>query len=104
MNFISVQDLPEELDQVWKMLEDGEDIVITRDGKPFAVLIRTQPQDIETMLQAIRTERFAATMRKMQQQAVERGLDKMTMEEIDAEIAAARKERQEHDASPARSP
>ena len=34
----------------------------------------------------------------MQQQAIKQGLDKMTMDEIDSEIAAMRKERRERNA------
>lgn len=45
-----------------------------------------------------RAERFAASMRKLQRRAMEQGLNKMTTEEIDAEIAAARRERHERHA------
>jgi len=54
---------------------------------------RGRLQAAEETLRAIRAERFAATVRKMQQHAANRGLDKMTRKEIDAEIALARKER-----------
>lgn len=98
MDFVTARELRAESAKVWEKLEAGEEIVVTRNGKPFAVLVHTEPQDLEATLRAIRAERFAATVRKMQQHAVELGLDKMTMEEIDAEIAAARKERRERNA------
>lgn len=95
MDFVTARELRAASAKVWKKLEAGEEIVITRNGKPFAVLVHTEPQELETTLRALRAERFAATARKMQRQAVEQGLDKMSMEEIDAEIAAARKERRQ---------
>lgn len=98
MDFVTARELRAESAKVWEKLEAGEEIVVTRNGKPFAVLVHTEPQEVEATLRAIRAERFAATVRKMQQHAVEQGLDKMTMDEIDAEIAAMRKERRERNA------
>jgi prevent-host-death family protein len=98
MDFVTARELRSESAKVWEKLEAGEEIVVTRNGKPFAVLIHTEPQELEATLHAIRAERFATTVRKMQQRAVEQGLDKMTMDEIDAEIATMRKERRERNA------
>jgi prevent-host-death family protein len=93
MDFVTVRELRAESAKVWEKLEAGEEVVITRNGKPFALLVHTEPGQVEQTLRAIRAERFAATVRKMQQHAANRGLDKMTQEEINAEIALARKER-----------
>ena len=98
MDFVTVRELRAESAKVWEKIEAGKEVVITRNGKPFAVLINTQPENLEATLRAIRGERFAASVRKLQEHAVKHGLDKMTMEEIDAEIAAARKERRERNA------
>lgn len=64
--------------------------MITRNGKPFAILVQTEPAEVEDTLRAIRAERFATTVRKIRRHAAEAGLDRMTMEEIDAEIVAVR--------------
>lgn len=93
MDFVTVRELRAESAKVWEKLEAGKEIVITRNGKPFALLVHTEPEQLEQTLRAVRAEHFAATVRKMQQHAVSRGLDKMTMKEINAEIALARKER-----------
>ncbi|MBS4096497.1 MAG: type II toxin-antitoxin system Phd/YefM family antitoxin [Sulfuricella sp.] len=98
MDFVTTKELRAESGKVWAKLEAGEEIVITRNGKPFALLVHSDPESLETTLRAIRAERFANTVRKMQQHSIELGLDKMTMEEIDAEIALMRKERRERDA------
>jgi antitoxin (DNA-binding transcriptional repressor) of toxin-antitoxin stability system len=95
MDFVTVRELRSESAKVWKKLEAGEEMVVTRNGKPFALLVHTEPEQLEQTLRAIRAERFAAMVRKMHQYAVAHGLDKMTMEEIDAEITQARKERRD---------
>jgi prevent-host-death family protein len=92
MDFVTVRELRAELAKVWAKIEAGEEVVITRNGKPFALLVNTTPEELETMLRAIRGERFAANVRKLRAVAARQGLDKLTMEDIDAEIAAARRE------------
>ncbi|QKE40748.1 MAG: hypothetical protein HO274_05110 [Ferrovum myxofaciens] len=92
MDFVTTKELRAESGKVWAKLEAGEDIVIMRNGKPFALMVHTESARLEDDLRAIRAERFAENIRKIQQSSVEQGLDKMTMEEIDAEIALARKE------------
>lgn len=98
MNFVTTKELRAESGKVWAKLEAGEDIVITRNGKPFALMVRSEPESLEAMLRTIRAERFADTLRKIQQRSIEQGLDTMTMDEINAEIDLMRKERRERDA------
>lgn len=93
MDFVSARELRAESAKVWAKVEAGEDVVITRNGKPFAVLVNTSPEGLEATLRAVRGERFAATVRKLQENAVQQGLDKMTQAEIDAEIMATRQAR-----------
>lgn len=99
MDFVTTKELRAESGKVWEKLEAGEDIVITRNGKPFALMVHSNAESLEAILRAIRAERFAETAHKLQRRSVEQGLDKMTMEEITAEIALARKERKERNAS-----
>ena len=93
MDFVTTKELRAESGKVWAKLEAGEDIVIMRNGKPFALMVHTEAASLEDDLRAIRAERFAENVRKLQQRSVEQGLDKMSTEEIDAEIALMRKER-----------
>lgn len=99
MDFVSTKELRAESGKIWAKLEAGEDIVITRNGKPFALMVHTEPARLEDDLRAIRAERFADSVRKIQRHSVEQRLDKMTLEEIDAEIALMRKERKERGAN-----
>ncbi|MDP2759703.1 MAG: hypothetical protein Q8O64_04765 [Sideroxyarcus sp.] len=98
MDFVTTEELIADSEKVWVKLEAGEDIVITRNGKPFALMVHTEPARLEEDLRNIRADRFAENVRKMQQRSVELGLDKMSMDKIDAEIALVRKERKERNA------
>jgi prevent-host-death family protein len=98
MDFVTVRELRAESAKVWAKIEAGEEVVITRNGKPFALLVNTKPEDLENTMRALRWSRFDRLLAESQKRAAESGLDKMTMDEIDAEIAAARKERRERDA------
>jgi len=98
MDFVTVRELRAESAKVWAKIEAGEEVVITRNGKPFALLLNTNPEELESTLRAVRGQRFEATLRKMQAHAEQQSLSNMTMEEIDAEIALARQEKRARNA------
>jgi len=91
MDFVTVRELRAESAKVWEKLEAGEEVVVTRNGKPFALILHTEPNRLEETLRAVRAARFGAAVDAARQSARQQGLDKMTMEEIDAEIAKVRK-------------
>ena len=93
MDFITTKELRAESGKVWEKLEAGQDIVIMRNGKPFALLTATQPNRVEEDIKLIRRARAISAVNKMRAHAKATGLDQMTLEEINAEIAAARAER-----------
>lgn len=96
MDFVTTKELRAESGKVWAKLEAGEDIVITRNGKPFALMVHTEASELEDNLRSFRAAKFRRMLAEQHKRSVAMGLDKMTMEEIDAEIAAARQERREH--------
>lgn len=67
-----------------------DDLVLTANGKPVAILIGVNDGDIEETLTLLRQVRGQRALAKLQRDAVYRGLDSMTADEIDAEIQAAR--------------
>jgi prevent-host-death family protein len=93
MKFITVRDIRTTPAQVWKQLPEEQQIVITNNGKPIALLTPLSDETLEETLSAVRRARAMESIRRIQQQARERGLDRMTPEEIDAEIQAVRAER-----------
>lgn len=93
MNFVTVRELRTDSTRVWDKIAAGEEFVITRNGTPFAIMVPTKPSEVEDKLRALRAASFGTALREVRRRAAETGLDQMTLEEINAEIAAARKER-----------
>ena len=93
MQFVTVRDLRGRSAQVWARLAKERDMVITSNGKPIAILSAVSEGKLEESLAAIRRARAIAAVAGMQMKSVEVGTDKMTLAEINAEIAAARKGR-----------
>lgn len=95
MDFISVRQLRTESAAVWKALATTKDLVVTSNGKPIAVLSTTTPETLEASLAALRQARAQLAVTAMQQRARETGADRFTLDDINAQIEAARLERQE---------
>ena len=91
MKFITVRDLRTTPAQVWKALPEEQEIVITNNGKPIALLTPLTDTDLEDTLASVRRARAINAVKKMQAGAVVEGISGMTMEEIDQEIRAYRK-------------
>lgn len=93
MEFITVRELRINTGQVWKALEEEKELVITSSGKPIALLTGITGGNLEAMLDAVRIARGKWAIREIQKESVRRGLDKMTMKEIEKEIKDYHKER-----------
>ena len=93
MRFISVRDLRGRTSQLWRDLREEKDLVVTNNGKPVAILTSTDADSFERSLQDIRQCRANVALAELQRDAAARGLDKLSMDEIDAEIQASRKRR-----------
>ena len=91
MKFIPSRDLRVRPGKVWKDLAKERQLVITSHGQPVAVMLPVTGEDLEDKILAIRQAEFMRTLREIQQESVRNGTDKLTMAEIDAEIAEARK-------------
>lgn len=91
MDYVTVRELRSESAKVWNKVAAGEEIVLTRNGKPFAIIAPTQPSDVESNLRALRAASFGRLLAKQHARSVALGLDKITLKEINAEIALARK-------------
>lgn len=98
MDFVTVRELRAESAKVWEKLEAGEEMVVTRNGKPFALLVHVEPAEVEEKLRALRWARFDRLLTEQHKHSTEAGLDKMTTDEIDAEIAAVRRARHKRNA------
>jgi antitoxin (DNA-binding transcriptional repressor) of toxin-antitoxin stability system len=102
MDFITIRELRTEPRKVWKKLETEKELVITKNGKPFALLVQTQPNTLEVDLRLLRGLRAELALDEIRRRAHELGLDKMTEEEIDQEIAVAHKARHQKQSAASR--
>ncbi len=98
MDFIALRELRTNPAKVWEKLAKARELVVTRNGKPFALLTETSPTTLEDDLRALRRARAEVAVASMRKQAAERGLATMTLEDINAEIRAARQEAKIKDA------
>lgn len=91
MKFITVRDLRTSPARIWKELPEEQEMIITNNGKPIALLTPVNDSDMEDTLSAIRRARAINVVSKMQFSSLKNNLSNMTMEEIEKEIGAARK-------------
>ena len=95
MKFISVRDLRGRSAEVWRQLAEEQELVITSNGKPIAILTATDEESLERSIHEIRRARAAHALGAVQQQSVDTGRNRMSQKEIDQEIAVARRTRRQ---------
>lgn len=93
MRFLSVRDLRGKSAEVWKELPQEREMIITSNGRPIAILAAINESNLEESLSAFRQARSVEAVATLQRRSAEQGTDKITMDEIDAEIKAVRNKR-----------
>ncbi|HEY5276908.1 MAG TPA: type II toxin-antitoxin system Phd/YefM family antitoxin [Coriobacteriia bacterium] len=94
MRFVSVRDLRAKSAEVWRDLPGEREMVITSNGRPVAILAAVNESNLEDSLSAFRQARAIDAVAALQRASVARGTDKLTAEEIEAEIRAVREKRE----------
>lgn len=92
MRFVTSRDVRNNPSAFRKAVE-REDVVLTVGGKPFAIAVGVDEDEIEETLDMLRRVRGLRAMARMQRRAQERGLSRMTADEIEQEIREARRGR-----------
>lgn len=92
MKFVTSRDVRNNPSEFRETVE-REDVVLTVGGKPFAIAVGVDEDDIEETLDILRRLRALRAIARMQRRAEERGLSGMTAEEIEKEIREARRSR-----------
>lgn len=93
MDFITLREFRTQPGKVWKKLAKARELIVTRNGKPFALLTETTPTSLDEDLANLRRARFGRALSAIRAQAKSRGLDKLSSEEINKIIREARKAR-----------
>lgn len=89
MSYIAVKDLkrPRELRET---LEREREVIVTKDGRPFALMLGVEAEDADETLREVRRALFSSAVLRARRRAREHTL---SLAEVDAEIKDARKSR-----------
>ncbi len=90
MKFITVRDLRTIPAQIWKQLPVEQEMVVTSNGRPIALLTPMGEDNLEDSLKAIRRARAAVAVDRMQQESMKSGRNMLPAEDIDNEIQKVR--------------
>jgi antitoxin (DNA-binding transcriptional repressor) of toxin-antitoxin stability system len=93
MSTITLRDLKRKPAKQWRKTANTGGLVVTAQGQPVAVLLPIDAKSLQPTLSALRSVRALQAQTALQEAARSRGTDKLTTEDIDAEIAAARQAR-----------
>jgi antitoxin (DNA-binding transcriptional repressor) of toxin-antitoxin stability system len=94
MKLIAIQDLKQPRQLKERLLAEKE-LLLTSDGRPVAVLVNVDAsEDPETMIRSIRDSRSRLALSRVREAAARSGTDRLSLAEINREIAATRKARQ----------
>lgn len=88
MNFYSIRDLRTDAKSLWQTINQGDEAIITNNGKPAAVMVSIPDGYFEESIQAIRQARALIALNSMRIRASKEGYK--TEEEIETLIAEAR--------------
>ncbi len=87
MDYIGVSDLKHSKD-LWRRLAEAKEVVLTRDGKPGALIIEVTPDSLEQVLTAYRRALFSEAVSSARCRA---GDTPATEEDLERELATSRK-------------
>lgn len=92
MKFLSTRDLRNRPGYVRDLAQE-DDLVLTANGKPIAILVGVRDDDLEETARAIRQVKAQRALSRMRRQAARRRLERLSPSSIDAEIRAVRSKR-----------
>ena len=92
MKFVTVRDFRSKPTKVWKDLKKSDEMVLTSNGKPIALLTSVSEDSLEDTLRVVRKAKAMASAFSMQTRSVDEGRDKLSLDDINREIAASRRE------------
>lgn len=90
MNFYSVRDLRTNSKSMWADLNRGDEVVLTNNGKPSALIIDIPEGSFDEIVQAVRQAKAMIALNSMCRRAAREGF--MSDEDIESLIDEARKE------------
>jgi PHD/YefM family antitoxin component YafN of YafNO toxin-antitoxin module len=94
MEFVSVRELSKSPKLAFDKLTTDGKAVITNNGQPQAIMVKVDASSFESTLSLLQKLEFMHNLTELRLTSLRNGNSNMTLDEINAEIAAARAERQ----------
>lgn len=91
MKFITVRDFRTSPALIWKQLPEEQEMVITNNGKPIALLTPLSDANIEATLKSVRKVRALNAVERMQELSMRNGNLLLSDDEIQNEISESRR-------------
>ena len=95
MQFLTVRELSKSPKATLQNLDKDGKAVLTNNGKPKALLLKIDGEGFEKTLSLLQKLEFMQNLSEMRLTSMENGNSKMTLDEINKEIKAARKEKKD---------
>ena len=93
MKLIAISELKQPR-QLKRRLQMEKELLLTSDGRPVAVLLNVEAtEDPENILRSLRDSRSRLALSRIREAARASGANRMTLEQINAEISNAREAR-----------
>jgi antitoxin (DNA-binding transcriptional repressor) of toxin-antitoxin stability system len=91
MRFVAVRDFRTASASIWRDLPTEQEMVITNNGKPIALLTPLSDTTLENTVAAVRRAKALDAVNTMQRRSLKLGNDKMPLKMLNRIIRAARR-------------
>ena len=88
MNFYSIRDLRTESKSMWADLARGDEVILTNNGRPSAIMIDIPEGSFDEVVQAVRQAKAMIALNNMRQRVAREGFK--SDDEIEALVNEAR--------------
>ena len=89
MNFYSIRDLRTDSKKMWSDLQKGDEVIITNNGRPSAIMIEIPEGCFDEMVQTVRQAKAMIALNNMRQRAAIDGF--MSDNDIENLVSEAKK-------------
>ncbi len=96
MQFVTIRDLRNNSSKILNQLVPSEDLVLTSNGKPVAIISAVTEKNLEQTWKAFRQAKALAALGDIQTASLLNGTSEISEAEIEKEIKAVRKIRKKH--------
>jgi hypothetical protein len=94
MKFVPTRALRINPGEIWRLLRQERDLVITSNGKPVGILTLADEDSLEDVLATLRQGRAQTALAGIRRAAADRGLDRLPRQRVREIVEKVRKPRQ----------